>query len=1140
MPFLEALNEELKRRHSDAATVLQVHLASAIVRARRALANTTAATSTENSSIGTTARATTNVFGRVNSPPQRDWLSTFLSDRGLQQPNGHPLFRYRMNDDEYEAAKSYLGDVARSGLLENGNDRVAAIFVVCCAEWFRREATSTFRKWEALVPSILPNIPQSRHELTQRGLKFWGRQLEHSSRGREFLLTLALEGGFPVQILREGATSWLKDYLRALIRRGLAAEIKSAEDLEVVAEEEGWLVRKSYRHEDFLTLCSELAIILISLRREADTAAVGGIANSLILDEIHPQWRLELPIYVPSEDQELADALLKVLIDEKIGVLSAEGLETRRYLVKLNGRWFPAVQVLADGETPAAALPNLSITTRARAVPAGELGNHLAGELALFEPPAERRGKWRVRPLSRTPNLLSNFPFSAPVTVTLTSPSGAPQQMIWPRGEPLRSDILVFHEDDASKADEQLLRFWRSGSASSRAKTLYVLFPEGWLAEPGSSNTSLEIDEIPELCGKLAKLIGVAYFGTAERRAPRFRVATGEEQTERELHLDTLEAGFELVDEKWELAQAGKSPSIKEGVKKPRAPIAGEIFIRRPGRPWEELDGPLRAEGAIELSWRDPNANIQLEKKHLVLLPAGARIAGKMTTAEVGEITLQGFDGWSVSVRTPNCETRALENGLALTFNRRPVYRLPLSLRSPAGDIFNIEVPLKGSDAILALADGTIVQPRERLDPGRLRGGIASAPRPQMLEISCRGAGWASARVRVDGELPLGSLREAVRDMFAALPSQDDELEVSFIGDTRAPIRICRYRYEQLTVDSRHLIHWQPHGGETRSKPVVKMILDPRHEHALEPDTPPLWRIPERCNGPSLVYLRDDADVLSRPIPVGRLGRPAEFSGPLISALAVSDAELRKERVTAALETLVSPDSNAGDFNWLVAAACHLNGLPANAFDALKLLPSVPAVLIRLLLKSGGERRPIIWALQNALPFLWLSLPVTAWDTALRAEFENLVQVLNPLFGAEKATATALGKLQTLSDELIAFEPAIETIFAMAGLPPHASAPLSPLNALAGAYVRGRYERETEGMNDLAARLQNEGVALPPEICAMDHTSHAGLFAPLILAAAARCRMRLSTDIALLARRTMHEDPIYVSQAYRHLLRLYT
>ena len=60
------------------------------------------------------------------------------------------------------------------------------------------------------------------------------------------------------------------------------------------------------------------------------------------------------------------------------------------------------------------------------------------------------------------------------------------------------------------------------------------------------------------------------------------------------------------------------------------------------------MDGALRATqgaGLVELSWRDPVANIQIEKRQLALVPGDSSIAGSMKNALSGDIRLHGLPG---------------------------------------------------------------------------------------------------------------------------------------------------------------------------------------------------------------------------------------------------------------------------------------------------------------------------------------------------------------------------------------------------------------------------------------------------------------------------------------------------------------
>src|SRR5580704_2280410 len=88
--FLDALNAELKQRDSDASFDLHMR----VVMARRAL-----------------LRSQTSAGPRRPAPqsePVHDWLHAFLGARKVAGPDERPLYRYRMEDSEYEQAKKIL------------------------------------------------------------------------------------------------------------------------------------------------------------------------------------------------------------------------------------------------------------------------------------------------------------------------------------------------------------------------------------------------------------------------------------------------------------------------------------------------------------------------------------------------------------------------------------------------------------------------------------------------------------------------------------------------------------------------------------------------------------------------------------------------------------------------------------------------------------------------------------------------------------------------------------------------------------------------------------------------------------------------------------------------------------------------
>lgn len=1083
------------------------------------------------------------------------WLTGFLRARGLERPDGRPFCRYRATDAEYARAQDLLRRLARSGALDQQGllrrAKAGALLLACCAEWRSRESTAPVLRWEDAAQGVFDAIPEDRkRELAGLGLSYWRRPLRETAAGRQFLLSLALEGGVPSRVLMEGSRSWLKDLLRAILRRGLAfAGAPEPEEMRRVAHEEAWRARPSYRVEEFIELCAELVERILHWRRKAETETRGRIPAAAYLDGRYPDWRADLPLHMPADAEHLARELMTGLVQDDMTVPPTAGVGARRYLVGGPGRWLPALMLLCEGEIPQGRLPEVLIHGgRARALPLGELSRHVSSEIAILEPPGDRTGRWRARGLLPPGGLIRGYPFKAPVMASFLSAQGSAARL-WPGGEGRGSPLLVFREEEDAPPGERRLILRRAGSTSSAAPELYALCPAHWRVAPErppeQGGAAPEFEELPLLGARLHRVVAAALFSDPEEgEVYRVEPAAEDRETVLDLGLSLHPEGF-APEEDLELMSAPVSPRLREGRGDGRPPGPDEVFWRRPGGRWEPLRGPLAALGLVEIAWRDPKSGVQLEKRRLGLIPPSWALQARMLDARRGEIRLDGLEGWSLSAEAAGAPlSLTSEDGRIFSFvlEGRPVHRLGLRLRPPQGEPIRGELSARARACVAVRADGALFAPGELLDLGLTRGGLLASPLRARVAMGLRGRRDGSVRIEFEGELPLAALRPDIERMLVAAPRQDDEVEVEFIGDARPILRIGRYRARQLLAEPDGRVRWSPGLRDPGARPVMRMLLAPHAEHELEPDSEAgFWRPPAICRGPCFIYLREGPDVISRPSPLLLEGAPESSAGErLTAALAVADFGLRRVALGVEMERFAEEPEMGREAIWLLDLLQSLKGTPPSAFDALSALARAPVALIRLLLSARDEsERREIWELQNRLPFLWLQFGAADWRRAFALEMELLRGALSAL-PPEAAAPMFAGQARRLRALLVEAEPGLEAVLTEAGLPgPDPEAPLAPLRKLLNDFVIEENRRERAEPNALIEALRARSIRVPHELCEMPHEQFGGLFAPVFLALSARGVLDMSHEREMVTRRVMRENPGFLAAAYPHLLKFY-
>ena len=249
-----------------------------------------------------------------------DWLTQFLFAHTREtkpdgrsvyatKPDGRPLYAYKMRDATYAELK----DLSRQLILQDQKGKsdpsLARVFCLYAAETFCREHADGPWAWETVFKPLgveEPSRPKI-YDWVEKGLERWSRPLLRDSSGdRQFLVSIACEGGLPLQLLqREGAhlTQFFRSVLEHYYRMGQGGFSVA----EASARQQAHRLPRSLRQEPVFHLAGALIAKIADLQPH-----VGSTSDPLAaLDQLVPDWRRDLPLRL---DDQVAEALLTGLM----------------------------------------------------------------------------------------------------------------------------------------------------------------------------------------------------------------------------------------------------------------------------------------------------------------------------------------------------------------------------------------------------------------------------------------------------------------------------------------------------------------------------------------------------------------------------------------------------------------------------------------------------------------------------------------------------------------------------------------------------------------------------------------------------------------------------------------------------------
>lgn len=1111
---LEVLSRELKKRSCDDGFDLLAEVASALVAARKAQP------------------------ADLQHPAQ-----ALLSARQLSRPDARPLFRYRVTLSEWERLRHHLVQLRRTNAIERADERDAGAFAMYAAEWFRREFEGGAYRWEELLKSIGGVDPATTASLSRRGLRWWGRRAHRTDHGEQRLMSLALEGGFPTRLLESREQGWLAGALRRLIARTAALPDHSLEAvMELAATDPA--IPSTFEKEEFFALLAELALAIVELRSEAGAEAVAaGIPTSAWLDAQREGWRDELPITLEGEG---ASKLIDELVSLSLERLSGAGARCWRMLVRSDGVWSPSLKLGFEG---AVRLPPAvrQLASRLRVHAVGDLGDRLAGELALLEPPGED-GAWVARPRPAAPRRpLRNYSFSSPALVELRTDGVAVDRFAWSAaGEPLRGEVLAFTDDRDARPDAvEELTFLGGGSQRTRQSAIYVWAP---LSHVATTAAGTQVPPLWEGDGRRLFRLTEPSFVTppGDDLGYYYEPNSASGKTEC-LRLDGVELRFVTSSDGAEIFSGAPVVSLQSGVAK--TPVRfGEVYWRyQLDRTWHDLKREPLGPGPVEIVWRSSEARAARDRRRLHIVPSDLVIRSRGLTDGAAEFWIEGGSGWRLEGDTTQDYTAmAVERGVRTTWSTSRRNSINLQLVCPQGRVCSVTLRYPLGDGAIVSPSGAVLSNGSTVTVRQLRGARAFASRRTVLAVESTNRDIRTVyRQAIEDECSLWSLRDRVASLMEASDELDAEVRLAF--EPNGPgIRVRRYEYD-LKVERNAVGFRKPPAKLDGALTLEWRSLIDMSERGLrfvgeiDPTDAPFdvpYPLPEDLVGPGVVYLCDGESTVSRP----RFVRGAPLEGVELNGIqrAVAheghgfDAALKD-----ALDRLQRGETDvAAELRWLHDLVKVSTRLPATTFNVLRAIGKRSGLLAHLIASSGtDDELERVWGLEPQLPFLWVLVSLDDWRAAFSAQHTRTFDALRAIGWEEaKAQATASAQAAATVQRLVQLDEDLRAPMVAAGLLPsserrHRTAReigQDRIRRLAGSeHERGR---GTLFMSDpeLRAQLERHG-----QWFVDFHEDHwDGVLAPVVAALRAVGAVTLLARQRLRIREAILEDPEHFSEAY--------
>lgn len=941
--------------------------------------------------------------------PFADWLTAMLEKRGLHQPDGRPLYRYRLSVAEFDALALLLKSRAHSDLTLLAKQRgFYACWFLFAAEWWKRCYAGGAWAWGPILrdAGIRQDVPQAtRSEWVNAAVAHWHLQdrIEH---GKRYIGQVVSNGGLPLRLLEEAASGVTK--LLNMVQHEMTCSRLPMSDAQVMAAltDGARLLPESYRQRHVLEL---LADVLQTVKRlNAEAGASAGEDPVQRLDSVHPGWIEDFPLQL---DPEHARALLGGLV-RRAQVSREQRLFQIVRQLRFDSRGQPArlevvletaariqterlLELLGIGEEEELVLPaaiDLVLTAQGTPLHAGKLIRRdgvFQVQITVTSLPASWFGMDITLELSR---------FGLPIGEIELPGGDAPEEL----------QPWVF-EDSVPVA-----RLLGCGDVRLRDASCLVVVP------PGA--TSFHLIEDPESLGKLQEREVLRTRSgdlTITQKSMLYQIVCGDVSARETGVVVWRGMSVENVHSQPPRVLLGKEEAFEVLPTGERRKLpANELFWQFEKGVHLPFSGP-RKSGMGWLLWKR-NGQVK-SRARAVCLPTQATIRIEPSEGGLtdGSVILHGWPAESIVPVADQARVAVSREGSTWTLHcQKTSSTPPISLQLTvnwAGGVQKLTVPYPAEGAFV------YTDTHETVESGRgvsvsdllnlhIRIQSARAKRWQVqlqlqdsngepLANRCFPVSFVGASTVTD--LRLFELQEDVRQLLASVNELDAQVRISVRHDGQECryLTVARYR-DKLVREAGHVALAEssalPEEEVLRESRLLALpMLAPESEAVVldakytESACTGRWAFdPDRFKpGVWLIYPEAGSALDCRPIAwyvEDRFAGPARQHHGLRAAMALVQRQDRLEALKDQFEQMANSPDHA-DWKLVEHYVRKLGHLPLAGLDLWVALARSPRAVIMALLVVDGFAESIAHRLSTELPFEWLLTSPQDWRQAVSA-----------------------------------------------------------------------------------------------------------------------------------------------------------